>query len=158
MKKFILLLALFLSACAGLGPMMDSDFKHEFTYDYTAAGKSKTEIWTAARNFMALTYNDSTKVIKVADETNGTLIGSAIIGWQIAPYSSVFCKYDYSIKFAAKDGKARLQLDLLNPIGGCGWDRPSEAGYQQITAQFNEIGAKLGETLTNSNKQLFKDF
>jgi hypothetical protein len=158
MQKTTILLALILSGCAGLDPMMDSNYKHEFTYDFSAPGKSKNELWKSARDYMATAYRDSSKVIKIADEQDGTMIGSAIIGWQISPLSAQYCNYNYSIKFAAKDGKARLQLDLLDPIGGCGWDRPSAGGYQQIAAQFNEIGSKLGESLSSNKQPLFKDF
>lgn len=155
MNKLILIAFMFISGCA---TMVDQNFKHEFTYDYNVPGKTKAELWKSARNFIAATYGDSTKVIRVADEEAATLIGMGIVGWTIDPLGMQSCNYNYSIKFAAKDGKARLQLDLQNVIGGCGWDRPSDAGYQQIADQFNGIGAKLGETLSGKEDKIFKDF
>jgi hypothetical protein len=154
MKKLILLVALLQTACAGMTQVGDN-FKHEFNYDYRVPGKTQAELYSSARNFMALTYQDSNKVIKAADEKAGTIIGIGVVGWNILPGSSQSCNYNYNIKFAAKDNKARLQLDLLGPIGGCGWDRPSEDGYQQISAHFDAIGNKLGTSLSG---QLFKDF
>jgi hypothetical protein len=154
-NKFILLALIFVSGCS---TMVDQNFKHEFTYDYNVPGKTKNELWKSARNFIATTYVDSTKVIRVADEETGTLIGMGVVGWLITPISDHACNYNYSIKFAAKDSKARLQFDLQNVIGGCGWDRPSADGYQQIENQFNAIGAKLGENLAGKTDKIFKDF
>jgi len=157
MKKIILITVLMLSACAGLS-QVDENYKHEFTYNYAVPGKTQKELWMAANNFMALTYSDSTKVIKVADEQAGILIGTGIIGWKFSSLSAETCNYNYSIKFAAKDGKARLQFDLLNPVGGCGWDRPSEDGYKQIEFEFNALNENLGVKLNSDSTKIFKDF
>ncbi len=140
----------------------DRNSQTKFNYDYKAPGKTKNELWTSARNYLAHAYGDSRSVFSVSDESDGILIGKGITNWNAGGYPSVSCSSQYNIKFAAKDGKARLQLELLEgiaPGSKCQWAWPSKRGYNEIVNDFNSIGSGLGEALNGqSTTSDFMDF
>lgn len=161
MKKFIaFLLWASLTACSSTGMSIkqaDKNAQSIFTYDYEQSGLSKEELWTKARDHFAKVYGDSNSVLKVQDKENATLIGKGAASWTMMTYR---CVSQYSFQFMAKDGKARLQLELLYgapTFSPCpGWDWPSETGYTEITSHFNSISLALQKALSTSNS--FSDF
>jgi len=159
MKKIIFIIALTAAGCAASIPM-SRNAKREFTYDYKVEAKTKDELWTAGRNYFAEAYNNSRAILRVEDKEEGVFIGKALQPWGLFGNT---CLTEYQIKFAAKDGKARLQLELLEgvpPLSDCpGWSWPSKKGYANIVKNFNRIGASMGSALEQSGKDSsFMDF
>jgi hypothetical protein len=155
------LLVATLCGCVGLTPMR-RDVQREFTFDYSVPSKAQVDIWRAARDFFAEAYGDSRAVFRVMDESDGTIIGRGIEQWNLSWTGNV-CSTEYHVRFAAKEGKARLQLELIDgvPAGSecSGWPWPTEQGYSDIVASFNEAAKMLEAALLGhgSTKKL-KDF
>ncbi len=156
MKKTLLIaLAFMLAGCASIPPdrLPITTEKREFTYDYTIPKKSQKELFKAARNYLATSYGDSKEVSRVEDEEQGTIIGKAITGWNLSIDSWMIphipCASNYSIIFIAKEGRARLQLTLVEgtPMQSCGWSSPPKRDYPQIVLQFNGLADGLGQAL-----------
>jgi hypothetical protein len=163
MKSFIIifLTVIFLLSiigCAGIQPIKDNVQK-EFTYDYVVDGKTKSELWKNARNYFAAVYGDFTQVARVMDENEGTIIGKGLAPWYLLGNK---CGHEYHIRFMAKDGKARLQLELIPgvpPLSDCtGYPLPSEDGYQEIIKQFKEISLELEKALKGESKSTLNNF
>ncbi len=155
MKKYIsisIVLAL-LTGCAG---MASRDVQREFTYDFLLPGKSQNILWQNARDYFAGVYGDSRVVFRVADEKDGVLIGRGFAPWGLV---GNICTTEYHIRFVAKDGKARLQYELIEGLlgkGSCpGWPWPSEEGYKEITKSFTDSSKSLEYALKGNS---FKDF
>jgi Domain of unknown function (DUF4468) with TBP-like fold len=153
MHKSVLVILVFLVGCVG---MASHNVQKEFTYDFLLPGKSKNVLWQNARDYFAGAYGDSRVVFRVADEKDGTLIGRGLAPWMLIANN---CTVEYHIRFAAKDGKARLQYELIEGVlgqGPCpGWPWPSEEGYKEITQSFSETAKNLEHELKGDN---FKDF
>lgn len=153
-------LALFgLSGCAGMYPA-DRNAQKEFTSDFYVPGKTKIEIWRNARDFFSETYGDSRSVFRVMDEADGTLIGKALVSWSYAGNS---CTTEYHIRFAAKDGKARLQLELIYGVPSLStcsaWPWPSADGYAEIVRSFDRMAENTEVALKGSaSTDKLKDF
>lgn len=67
---------------------------------------------------------------------------------------SVPCASNYNLIFIAKDGKARLQLSLLEGVvlpASCGWHLPPKRDYAQIVQSFNNASESLGNALDNKS-------
>lgn len=150
----------FLSGCAGLATA-DRDLPREFTYDYQISNSSQVEIWKTARDFFAHSYGDSRSVFRVMDETDGTILGRATASWVVIDNNTCFT--DYHIRFAAKNNKARLQLEIIegvpahSPCIGRPW--PTVNGYDEITKGFNTLSKSLESALSgNSASKKLKDF
>jgi len=160
MKKIIFIIALTAAGCAASTPM-NRKAQREFTYDYRVESKTKDELWTAGRNYFAESYGDSRSVFQVSDKEGGIMMGKALASWSITPLNP--CQTEYQIKFAAKDGKARLQFEILEKVPSLSeckmWPLPSKKGYAKIVRDFNRIGAAMGVALENSGKDSsFMDF
>ena len=161
--KFCTVLALsmivLLSGCAGMMPA-PRNVQNEFTYDFVVPGNAQDELWRSARDYFAEVYGDSRSVFRVVDEKDGTLIGRGLAPWIIATNQ---CTTEYHIRFAAKDGKARLQFELIEgvpPLSPCiGWPWPSQGGYKTIVAQFSESAKAVELALQGKgSKSKLKDF
>jgi hypothetical protein len=131
--------------------MLESDVITPRTYDYTVNDASKTQLFQRARNFFALSFGNSKSVIRVEDPDAGLIIGKGAAEWRIengswaVPFIS--CASEYELRFMAKDGRARLQLTLIDgaPIfSRCsGWSRPTVSGYEKILRDFDDFSHEL---------------
>ncbi|MEC5213320.1 hypothetical protein RCH06_001866 [Polaromonas sp. CG_9.5] len=159
MHILILAGAIFLTGCVTVQPQQlpITTEQREFIYDYPAPGKSQKELFTSARNYLALSYGNSKAVNRVEDEKEGTIIGKAVANWNLSTGSvmipSIPCASNYDIIFIAKDGKARLQLTLVDgkAIASCGWASPPKQDYPQIVSEFNAIAESMGKALKNDS-------
>lgn len=162
MNKNILLATAFVSlaltGCASM-KMAPADAPAEFTYDYTLEGKSKDELYDVAVYYFAEKYNNSGSVVRVSDKENGIIYGKGVSSWLLI---STYCNTAHEFRFAAKDGKARLQYELIRgalPGAECRWEWPTESGYQEIVSEFNDFSVGLEKALkTGETKQGFMDF
>lgn len=150
-----------MTGCVSLQPI-DSTVERVFTYDYQIPDKSKSDIYTAAFNFIALNYNDSKSVLRVTDAKNGLIIGKGVSVWQELGTNR---HTPHDIMFAAKEGRARLQITIAgtaqaSAIGGVYvWPLPTPGGYNQMVEQFNNLSNKLeNELKDNSDLSKFIDF
>lgn len=148
-----------LVGCAGLERIPLTKEQANFQYDYKVTDVKKKELWRRARNYVANIFGDSRAVLRVADENEGVLIGKALVSWiaswDIAGLTD--CLNYYKLRFKAKDGKARMQLELLadgpitidKPIagtrGGCG--APNADGYEQIKQDFRDLNNGMKKAL-----------
>jgi len=163
MRKAIILAGLLapvlLAGCAGLAPAEDNA-KSEFTFDYQVPERSKDELWKTARDYFAGAYGDSRSVIRVMDQDDGTIIGKGTASWMLMTNQ---CLTDYHIRFAAKDGKARLQFEMIRGVPAfsqCkGWPWPTQAGYDAIVAEFQMTSLGLENALKgHGDSAKLKDF
>ena len=157
MKKLLLsVVVVFLSSCASLVPA-DKSVQRVFTYDYAVPGVEKDVLWTRARDYFAKSFGDSRSVLRVQDRESSTLIGKGAATWML---TTSVCASEYDLQFLAKDGKARLQLELNEGVpsySGCqGWPWPSKSGYQEIVADFSSFSSGLESAL--KTKASFSDF
>ncbi|TLX47530.1 hypothetical protein C1E24_08940 [Pseudoalteromonas phenolica] len=117
----------------------------------------KDELWTRARDYFAKSFGDSRSVLRVQDKESATLIGKGAASWMLAMN---VCANEYDIQFMAKDGKARLQLELIESVpsySNCqGWAWPSKSGYQEIIKSFNSFSTDLETALKSQSS--FSDF
>lgn len=162
MNKNILLATAFMSlaltGCASM-KMAPADAPAEFTYDYTLEGKSKDQLYDVAVYYFAEKYNNSGSVVRVSDKENGVIYGKGVSTWNLL---GNICSTAHEFRFAAKDGKARLQYELIRGVpssSACGWDWPTESGYQEVVSEFNDFSVGLEKALkTGETKQGFMDF
>ncbi|MGH8506135.1 MAG: DUF4468 domain-containing protein, partial [Stenotrophobium sp.] len=132
MRHIFLMLAIVTTVCgcASVTPI-PATAQTEFTYDYQVPNKTKLEIWTSARAYIAQAFVDSKSVIQIEDPNDGTIYGNGTAEWNIFDQR---CLTAFQIRFAAKNGKARLQLEIESqvPAGSqCrGWPMPSKTGYR----------------------------
>lgn len=150
MKIFFVLVTLVLltlSGCAGI-TMIDKHSQTKFNYDFALKGQNKNEIFKKARDYFATVYGDSRSVFRMVDESDGSMIGRGSAKWNIA---SMHCMTDYHIRFAAKDEKARLQLELIYgvpPFCDCvGWPFPPQNGYKEVVQTFESTAQGLEKWL-----------
>lgn len=162
--------ALLLSGCIDMTlppeKMPITTEKREFLYDYSVPGASKDLLYTRASEYLAVSYNNSKEVSRVADKERGTIIAKAVMPWNftsdtaLIPY--VVCYQNYDIVAIAKDGRARLQLTIVDGprvASTCSWTLPPRRDYPQIVSQFEDIAKSFGEALKgNSNIEKIRDF
>ncbi len=148
---FSLLMIVSIQGCTSVDsvnyPISQSDIQPQ-TYTFLDLKSDKRELWKKARNHIATVYGDSKEVMRVEDESEGSLIGKGLVQWKMLDSAiSPYCYSSYDIRFLAKDGRARLQLELLPgvPAGTeCGaWTLPSKYGYEQILAKFETMAKKF---------------
>jgi hypothetical protein len=143
--------------CAGMAPA-SKDVQRTFTYDYSAADVSREELWVRARDYFATTFGDSRSVLRVQDKEETTLIGKGVASWKLI--GSERCFNDYHLKFMSKDGRARLELELIEGVPSystcSGWPWPSQSGYEEIVSGFESFSAGLGGALNKESS--FSDF
>lgn len=158
-KFFVTLSVVALSACAtppDLFPITDE--QRDFTYDFVVPEKSKKELFKSARNYFAISFGDSKHVSRVEDEEQGTIIGKALSDWKLyVGGGALTCYSRYNLVFLAKDGKARLQLSIIEgAIDPCiYYELPFKRTYPQIVTQFNDT-AKALERALNGNSPINK--
>ncbi|EOX1508754.1 DUF4468 domain-containing protein [Vibrio cholerae] len=121
-------------------PISQSDIQPQ-TYTFLDLKGDKGELRKKARNHIATVYGDSKEVMRVEDESEGSLIGKGLVQWKIIDSAiSPYCYSSYDIRFLAKDGRARLQLELLPgvPAGSecVAWTLPSKYGCDQVLTKF----------------------
>lgn len=164
MKNIFLLSALlFLSGCPAtlnLPMPVESNVQKIFTYDYSIPDTPKKTLFSRARNLFAESYGDSRVVFRVEDESEGLLIGKGLSSWFLL---QSYCYTGYNIRFAAKDNKARLQLEVLEgapPESHCkGWPMPSEDGYKEMVSNFESFSARMDQALRGKGTvDNFKNF
>ncbi|WP_039462414.1 DUF4468 domain-containing protein [Vibrio navarrensis] len=152
---FSLLMIVSIQGCTSVDsvnyPISQSDIQPQ-TYTFLDLKSDKSELWKKARNHIATVYGDSKEVMRVEDESEGSLIGKGLVQWKMLDSAiSPYCYSSYDIRFLAKDGRARLQLELLPgvPAGTeCGaWTLPSKYGYEQILAKFETMAKKFETSL-----------
>lgn len=155
LRILLLSVTLGLTGCASMMPA-DSNAQAEFTYDYVIDGVDQDTLFIRARDYFATAYGDSRSVFRVQDQESATIIGRGSSSWYIA---TTRCSSEYDIRFMSKDGKARLQLELLRGIPSysqCGWDWPTKTGYDTIVSGFNDLADSLEKAL--SEESSFTDF
>lgn len=167
-SAFFVIVLSALSGCASaVSPeqMPITTEQREFVYDFAAPGKSKADLFKDARNYFAMSFGNSKDVSRVEDEAQGTIIGKAVALWNLSNDSVIVpfipCASNYNIIFIAKDGKARLQLTLVDgaPMASCQWPSPPKRDYPQIVRQFGGIGAGLGAAISGqSDVERLKNF
>ena len=152
--------ALILTGCAsGFSEIVPADktSKRIFTYDYVVEGASKDVLWTRARDYFAKSFGDSRSVLRVQDKESSTLIGKGAESWNLL---SNICASEYDLQFMSKEGRARLQLEIIEGVpsySSCkGWPWPSQSGYETIVSSFGALSSGL-ETALRSNSS-FSDF
>ena len=151
----LVMIGLALAGCSTVRPeqLSITTEQREFVYEYTAPAKSQKDLFRDARNYFAMAYGNSKDVSRVEDEGQGTIIGKAVAPWNFSIDSTILpfvpCASNYNIIFIAKDGKARLQLTLLDgaAITSCAWPLPPKQDYPQIVRQFQKISAGLGAAI-----------
>lgn len=173
MKKesVFLILSLFCLLFAGCASVATetqpiSSEKRDFVYDFEVKGKTKSELFRSARNYLATAYGNSKEVSRVEDEAAGTIIGKAIAKWNLTTDSwmvpAIACYSNYNIVFIAKDGKARLSLSIVEGVplpAECGWKLPPKRDYPQIVRQFYSISLDMKNALEgNSPLNKLSDF
>ncbi|CRN03863.1 hypothetical protein [Pseudomonas sp. 34 E 7] len=133
--------------------------KREFLYDYDVAGASKAQLFARANDFLAVSFQNSKLISRVEDKERGAVIAKAVSSWMLSTdgliVTGVPCYSNYDIYFIAKDGRARLQLELVAGAphpSSCGWTLPPKRDYPQIVDQFNDIDASLGKSLRGEGK------
>lgn len=161
MKKFLPLIGILLTGCVSTpsDQLPITTEKREFLYDYTVVGKSKDELYVKANDFLAISFNNSKVISRVEDRKRGTIISKAIANWTLSTDGLIItgmpCYSSYDIYFIAKDGKARLQLELMegapNP-SVCGWKLPPKRDYPQIVNLFDSIAKEMGSSLNGNSK------
>lgn len=133
------------------------------TTDYVIPGASKSDLFTRARNYLATVYGDSRAVIRVQDTDEGTIIGKGIASWcentESLGMPLQFCgDSEYDIRFIAKDGKARLQVQLLKgaPAGSQapGWPLPPQGAYHDIQKSFEDLSSGLKSALNGTGESV----
>lgn len=161
-----------LTGCATpkVGPgaqMITSDVPKPQTYDYTITSASKEVLFQRARDYFATSFGDSRSVIRVQDENEGLILGKGAVQWYVQlenmQYPSLTCHSEYDVRFMAKDGKARLQVELMRgspSYSMCrGWDWPTVVGYQKIMEGFNDFSKSLGVALEGKGRsEEFRNF
>lgn len=160
--KIIILASLaVLTGCAAVPPdqMPITTEQREFVYDYAVPGRSQSQLYQAAREYMATAYGDSRAVSRVDDEAQGTIIGRALLPWNFSTGSFVLptitCANHYDVIFIAKEGRARLQLALKEGAmmpATCAWALPPKRDYAQIPAEFDRISKGFGAALQGNGK------
>ncbi len=158
----VLLLALALTACSILQPVGD-DVSMVFDYRYQVPGVDKSTLWRRGRDYLATAYGDSREVVRVQDEQAGTIIGKGRTLWTTSVgISMLVCPIEYNIRFAAKDGKARLVIEYIEgipPGSTCQWTRPTQEGYQQLALFAKSISDDLETALRgDSGSSSLTDF
>lgn len=161
MKIFLLLIVVFLVGCVSTPPeqLPITTEKREFLYDYTVANATKDQLYTKANDFLAISFNNSKLISRIEDKDRGTIIAKAVASWTLSIDSFVVngvpCYSNYDIYFIAKDGKARLQLELIEGAPNpsiCGWKLPPKRDYPQIVTLFNTISKELEKSLHGDSK------
>lgn len=169
MTRYMLpITALLMSGCVGSSFTAEpiTTEKREFLYDYSVPGASKDLLYARASDYLALSYNDSKSVSRVEDKDRGTIIAKAVTPWTLSTGASLLpfvqCYQNYDVVVIAKDGRARLQLTMVDGprvSNGCGWTLPSKRDYPQVVGQFEKIAQGFGESLKgNSNLEKIRDF
>ena len=147
--------------------MIESGAISPQTYDYSAEGATKEDLYQRARNYFAVSFGDSRSVIRVADADEGLILGKGIISWQVETgmwsIPHLNCSSEYDLRFMAKDNRARLQLTLLEgapSFSQCsGWPRPTETGYAKVLREFEDSSRRLELELQGQGSVSdFKDF
>lgn len=147
-------LLLLLTGCASM-EAVDPRAQRSFTYDYSVENTSKNDLYERARDYFATAYRDSDAVLKVQDKDSGTLTGKGVASWLFGGTAECFA--DYNIRFMAKEGKARLNLEMLQGDRGCGpYGAINKPGYDHIVAEFKAISNELGAALNSQGA--FSDF
>jgi hypothetical protein len=154
------LMVVCLTGLAGCASMVPPDMtpitteQREFTFDFTVPGKSQTELYRSARDYLATAYRDSRAVTRVDDESQGTIIGKGVAPWSFTTSSTMIpsmpCSSYYDVIFIAKEGRARLQLTLKEGMPNpsvCGWSLPPKRDYPQIVGQFLTMSGQLESAL-----------
>lgn len=161
-----------LTGCATpqMGPgatMIADDIPQPQTYDYTIASASKDVLYQRARDYFATSFGDSRSVIRVQDASEGLILGKGATSWNIetgmtfAPITTCYSEYD--VRFMAKDGKARLQVELIRgapSYSACShWELPTVTGYQKVLEGFNTFSKNLGTALEGKgSSEDFRNF
>ncbi|MGR6834150.1 hypothetical protein [Aliivibrio wodanis] len=131
-------------------PILTSDIQAQ-TYTYNELTGKKNELWEKARQHILIMYGKNQPVIRVANQTNGTLIGRGVIGWKILPSSQSYCYSKYDFRLMVRDDKARFLLQLLPGVlakSNCeGRELPSQYGYKKIIDEFDIMSDKLESVL-----------
>jgi hypothetical protein len=162
MKKIIfgLIVSLGLVGCAGMEPMPLTSKQLNFQYDYRVEGVKKVELWKRARNHITKIYGDSKSVVRVSDKKEGVILGKGLVRWTFDALGSLNCYNSYDLRFKAKDGKARMQIELLNRVPALseckGFPLPHEDGYNQIKRNFKALNLGMKEAL--NKKSSLDDF
>jgi len=161
MKKLLLVIgAWMLSGCVTMPPgqMQITTEQREFIYEYAVPSKSQIDLFKAARSHFALAYGNSKEVSRLEDEAQGTIIGKAIVPWNLSVdgliITSMPCASYYNIIFIAKDGRARMQLSLLEGAAlplSCGWPLPPKRDYPQIVTHFKNTSDGLASALDSKS-------
>ena len=151
-KIFLMVISSFLLfGCAGM-VQAPKDAQRTFIYDYEVPAVDKETLWLRARDYFANAYGDSRSVLRVQDRTETNLLGRAAATWYIATNR---CSTEYSLKFKSKDGKARLQLEILEgapAYSPCtGWSWPSQDGYNTIVDSLTSLSNGLEEALKSGD-------
>lgn len=125
------------------------------TFTYTALNNQQDVLWEKARRHIISTYGKSQPILRVENESSGTLLGKGIVRWKVSVSTTnkTYCNSEYDIRFMSRDNKARLQLLLLpNVFGDSECDDltlPSKYGYQQIRNKFELMSNNLEFVLRN---------
>ena len=169
-KRILLTSVLILNGCVTPGEIplkVDPAIIKPMTFDYEIKGVDKDTLFVRGRDHFATIYSDSRSVIRVQDPIDGVILGKGYVDWKIMTGSSVVpfvqCDAQYNVRFIAKEGKARLQLELINGVSAyskCpGWPLPSVSGYEEIKTEFKEISNSFDSSLKGGGTlSSFKNF
>jgi hypothetical protein len=159
LSKKILVITIFLSAFSithasgEISQIKNEPLEHIYEIPTKKLLKESLRI---SRIFLAEQYEDSTKVIKFIDETEGLIVGKATENWFLVMGNmSVRCQSSYSINIQANNNLVILKLNLENrapSTSRCkGWDLPTQDGYKIIVESFNSFAVKLAKNLQDNS-------
>lgn len=132
------------SGCASTRSQEENQ-ESTFTYEFENLGMSQSEVFRAARNFLATSYGDTNQVLRVIDENDGVIIGRGISPWSFG--LGTICSTNHDIRLVARDDRARLQFEIVHGVPAtsrcAGWPWPTDSGYEKIVSDFNAFAAAL---------------
>lgn len=157
--KKILVITLFLSvfpnthASGEISQIKNEPLEHIYEIPTKKLLKESLRI---SRIFLAEHYEDSTKVIKFIDETEGLIVGKATEDWFLVMGEiSMRCQSSYSINIQANNNLVILKINLEKKAPSSsrckGWDLPTEDGYKRIVESFNFLAVKLANNLQGNS-------
>ncbi|MCT7942592.1 DUF4468 domain-containing protein [Shewanella holmiensis] len=151
---FVVLVGLSGCATTSMQQVSDQDIQPK-EYIYEDLAIDQEQVFKKARDFFAESFGDSTSVVRVSDIDEGKYIGKGIVSWTLSDgIASIQCPSNYTLKFLARDNRAKLELVLnkgIVPGQTCRWDKPTVSGYNEVLALFDSISANL-ESYLRSNQ------
>lgn len=122
-KNIYLMIILSITGCAAMQPIEDADKTIEKVVDIPT--RTKEQIYTATKIWLAENFVSSKSVIEVDDKESGIIIGNANMKYPCTQGMSCLVKGDWrlnvSLRFDMKDQKFRITFTNMS------WSSPSSS-------------------------------